>query len=172
MLADLDEAASHIPDITANRAHPNKAALYSFYAKIYLTMGDYTKALKYANDALALNSALLNLNNYDKAEGTTWGRVYKKGNPSERLPDINHPEANYVKWLSGSLQGSVMLSSEMRDLYKKDLNGATDLRKEYFSPKIRLILVEVLTISRRVRICTLRKLQCRIYFYRKLFHSS
>lgn len=132
MLADLDEAASHIPDITANRAHPNKAALYSFYAKIYLSMGDYTKALKYANDALALNSALLNLNNYDKAEGTTWGRVYKKGNPSERLPDINHPEANYVKWLSGSLQGSVMLSSEMRDLYKKDLNGATDLRKEYF----------------------------------------
>lgn len=132
ILADLAKAAPNIPQIAANNAKPNKAALYSFYARIYLSMGDYTNALKYANDALALNGNLLDLNDYDKAEGTTWGRVHKKGNTSERLPDINHPEANYIKWLSSSLQGSVLLSREMRDIYAKDLNGATDLRKEYF----------------------------------------
>lgn len=132
ILADLAEAEPFIPSISANRAHPDKAALYSFYAKIYLFMGDYTKSLKYAKDALDLNDNLLNLNDYDKAEGTTWGRVHKKGNPSERLPDIDHPEAIYVKWLNGSLQGNVMLSSDMRSIYAKDLNGAIDLRKEYF----------------------------------------
>lgn len=132
MLEDLKEAEPNIPSIAANKAHPNKTALYSFYARIYLTMGDYTKALKYANDALALNNNLLNLNNYEKAEGTTWGRVYLKGNPAQRMPDIDHPEANYVKWLSGGLQGNVMLSRDMRDVYAKDLNGAKDLRKEYF----------------------------------------
>lgn len=132
MLADLKEAEPNISSITPNKAHPNKAALYSFYARIYLSMSDYTNALKYANDALALNNQLLNLNNYEKVDGTTWGRVHLKGNPSQRMPDIDHPEANYVKWLSGSLQGSVMLSQEMRDIYAADLKGATDLRKEYF----------------------------------------
>ena len=132
ILADLAEAESDIPEISVNKAHPNKAALYSFYARIYLSMSDYANALKYANMALNLNNSLLNLNDYSKAEGTTWGRVHKTGNPSERLPDINHPEANYVKWLTGSLQGSVLLSREMRDLFAKDLQEAVDLRKEYF----------------------------------------
>lgn len=132
ILADLEEAAPFIPEISANNAHPNKAALYSFYARVYLSMGDYEKALSNANSALELNGELLDLNDYEKAEGNTWGRVHLKGNPSERMPDIDHPEANYVKWLSGSLQGSVMLSHEMRDVYAKDLNGAIDLRKEYF----------------------------------------
>ncbi|NCC46942.1 MAG: RagB/SusD family nutrient uptake outer membrane protein, partial [Bacteroidia bacterium] len=132
ILADLEEAAPFIPEISANNAHPNKAALHSFYARVYLSMGDYERALSNANSALVLNGELLDLNDYEKAEGTTWGRVHLKGNPSERMPDIDHPEANYVKWLSGSLQGSVMLSHEMRDVYAKDLNGAIDLRKEYF----------------------------------------
>lgn len=132
ILRDLEEAAPSIPQISSNPTHPNKAALYSFYAKVYLSLGDYNKALTNANAALAINSNLLNLNDYSKAEGTTWGRVHKKGNTAERLPDINHPENIYVKWYSGSLQGSIMLSREMRDLYAKDLNGATDLRKEYF----------------------------------------
>lgn len=132
ILEDLKEAEPNIASTVPNKAHPDKAALYSFYAKVYLSMGDYTNALKYANDALDLNSQLLNLNDYEKAEGTTWGRVHLKGNPSQRMPDIDHPEANYIKWLSGSLQGNVMLSQDMRDVYAADLDGAIDLRKEYF----------------------------------------
>lgn len=132
IIDDLKEAEPNIQNTVPNRSHPNKAAVYSFYAKIYLSMGNYNEALKYANDALTINANLVNLNNYDKKEGTTWGRVHLKGNTSERLPDINSPEANYFKNISGTLQGSVMLSRNMRDLYVKDLNGAKDLRKEYF----------------------------------------
>lgn len=133
MLADLNEAAPHIPEIALNKAHPNQAAVNSFYAKLHLSMGNYQESLKYANAALKGNDKLLNLNEYEMKEGDTWGRVHKKGDETERLPDIDHPETNYAKWSnSGAIHGTVLLSREMRDIFASDLDGAIDLRKEYY----------------------------------------
>lgn len=134
ILADLKEAAPNLADIVPNKAHPDKAALNSFYARIYLYMGQYGDALTYANKALESNGNLLNLNDYELNDvGATWDRVHLKGDKTKRLPDIDHPEDNYFKMQTGSLQGSVMINQQMRDLFKKDVSGnAKDLRKEFF----------------------------------------
>ncbi|MEF9986910.1 MAG: RagB/SusD family nutrient uptake outer membrane protein [Bacteroidales bacterium] len=133
IFADLKEAETGLAVTVPNKAHPNKAALSSFYARLYLTMGDYTKALENANAALNVNDKLLNLNDYMMQDGTTWDRVVLKTDKTKRLPDIDHPEANYFKTYGGRLQGEVMLNTEFRDLFKKDVpTEAKDLRKEYF----------------------------------------
>jgi starch-binding outer membrane protein, SusD/RagB family len=133
IFADLKEAQSGLAELVAYTTHPNQAAAYSFYARIYLTMGEYEKALENANLALKSNDKLLNLNDYMMQDGTTWDRVVLKSDKTQRLPDIDHPEANYTKFLSYGLQGNVMINKEFRDLFKKDVPaGAKDLRKEYF----------------------------------------
>lgn len=133
IISDLTEAEAGLSEVVPNRTHPDRAAINSFYARLYLYMGNYEKALVFANKALKSNDVLLNLNDYEKREGVTWGRVHLLGNKSVHYPDVNHPEANYLKFFDGFIQGEVMLSDEMRDLFKKRLvPGQTDLRKEFF----------------------------------------
>lgn len=133
IISDLKEAEKGLAEVVPNKTHPNKGAIDSFYARLYLYMGDFKKALIHANKALDTNPLLLNLNDYEKREGVSWGRVHLIGNKSAYYPDIDHPEANYVKFFDGFVQGAVMLSDEMRDLFKKHLTSEqVDLRKEYF----------------------------------------
>lgn len=133
ILKDLAEASADLPEIVSYKNHPTKVALDAFYAKIYLAMNDYTKALEYANKTLAVANDLLNLNDYMLQTGTTWDRVVLKSNKTQRYPDIKHPEAIYVRFTSGQLQGSVMLSESLRATFKRDIaHDTTDLRKYYF----------------------------------------
>ncbi len=133
IFADLKEAEESLAEVVPNKTHPSKNALYAFYSRIYLTMGNFEKALENANKVLEYNSDILNLNDYIKQEGKTWDRVVLKEDATKRLPDIDHPEAVYISFLPSNLQGSVLLSKSARELFKKDVpEGVQDLRKEYY----------------------------------------
>lgn len=134
ILADLKEAEADLPANASFKNHPDQCALMSLYAKIYLYMGEYSKALEYANKALAMNSGLLDLNDYVMQTGKTWDRVVLKADTKVRFPDIKHPENVYVRYTADQIQGSVMLSKSARDVFKKDIEkDTTDLRKYYFT---------------------------------------
>lgn len=134
ILADINEALPGLSEITNYTTHPDKNSAYALLAKVYLAMGDYAKALENANKVLNTRSEVLNLNDYEKTEGTTWGRVHIKGDESQRLPDITHPESIFTRFPSDGLYyyGTCM-SDELREVFKKDLqDGSVDLRKEYY----------------------------------------
>lgn len=134
ILADLKEAEPDLPANAAFKNHPDQCALMSLYAKIYLFMGEYTKALEYADKALAMNSKLINLNDYVVATGKTWDRVSLKTDSKVRYPDIDHPENVYIRYSSDQIQGFVMLSESAKAVYKRDIDkDTTDLRKYYFT---------------------------------------
>ncbi len=133
ILEDLEKAYPALPDITANPQHPTKTAAESFYARLYLYMGDYENALIHAKKAYEAHKDLLNLNDYTYQIGYTWDRVVLKTDKTQRVPDIDHPELIFWQYTSG-LQGSVMLSEELRELFKKNVAVDTlDLRKRFYT---------------------------------------
>lgn len=134
ILADLKEAEASLPVRSDFKNHPDQCALMAFYAKLYFFMGDYAKSLEYANKTLAINSQLLDLNDYMMQTKKTWDRVVLKSDPTERYPDIDHPENIYVRYTPDQLQGQVALSRSLRDVFKKNIeHDTTDLRKYYFT---------------------------------------
>jgi tetratricopeptide (TPR) repeat protein len=58
ILADLGEAMPYLKKESPTPLHPNLGAAYAFYARVYLQMGNYEKALEYANLALGENDQL------------------------------------------------------------------------------------------------------------------
>lgn len=62
IIADTKEAAELLPVTVVHPLRPSKAAAYGLLARTYLCMRMYDSAGKYANEALELNSSLLNYN--------------------------------------------------------------------------------------------------------------
>lgn len=62
ILRDLHESASMLPDAPLHVVRPSKPAAFGLLARIYLYMGDYPKALSYADSCLAIYSPLLDYN--------------------------------------------------------------------------------------------------------------
>lgn len=58
ILEDLDAAYPHLPQQSATVLHPDRATADAFYARLYLQMMQYDKALEYADKALSANDAL------------------------------------------------------------------------------------------------------------------
>jgi tetratricopeptide (TPR) repeat protein len=58
ILTDLKEALPNLKSTSPTPLHPALGAAYAFYARVYLQMGNYPEALKYAELALAENDAL------------------------------------------------------------------------------------------------------------------
>lgn len=144
ILKDLKAAEPHLTNLVPDKSHPSITALNSFYARIYLFMGNYAKALEYANKALAGNPQLLDYNDYEIKEGVTSGRVYLKKDPTQRIPDIDHPETNYAKFCDGYPQKCFVLSDDLRAVFKKHItySGSTtvDLRKYLFTAEDKINL--------------------------------
>ena len=133
ILADIDEAMPNLASAVSFSTHPTVAAGQGLKAKVLLQMGNYSEALKCANASLSAKSDLLNLNEWEKREGVTWGRVHYKGDPSHRLPDVDHPESVYFRIADGYLRGCAMAGETLRQTFKEDLPAtAKDLRKEYY----------------------------------------
>lgn len=59
ILSDLTEALPYLPDMGTTLLHPGKGAAYAMLARTCLQMMDYDKALEYANQALVVNSQLV-----------------------------------------------------------------------------------------------------------------
>lgn len=58
MITDIAEALPYLPEESATPLHPNLGTGYAIFARLYLQMSDYSKALEYADLALAENDAL------------------------------------------------------------------------------------------------------------------
>ncbi len=64
ILNDLDEAMPNLPSEGATILHPSIGTAYAFYARVYLQMNDYTKALEFADMALLENNELYDWTTY------------------------------------------------------------------------------------------------------------
>jgi starch-binding outer membrane protein, SusD/RagB family len=65
IIADLSEAASLLPPLPAFKTRPSRAAAYGYLSRVYLQVGNYTKALEAANESLALYNILYDFNSLD-----------------------------------------------------------------------------------------------------------
>jgi tetratricopeptide (TPR) repeat protein len=65
ILADLSMAVDLLPDLTAYKTRPSKAAAYALLARIYLTLRRYEEAFHYADLSLDLYHELLDYNKVD-----------------------------------------------------------------------------------------------------------
>jgi len=62
VLTDARESIGLLPDYAQNAMRPSKGAAYALLARASLYMGKYAEALKYAEEALKLNSTLMDFN--------------------------------------------------------------------------------------------------------------
>ncbi|WP_303315327.1 RagB/SusD family nutrient uptake outer membrane protein [Flavivirga abyssicola] len=62
IVQDLEDAIAALPNINGTNNRPSKAAALGLLAEVYLHMGDYEKALLNAEDALSINSTVLDYN--------------------------------------------------------------------------------------------------------------
>lgn len=108
ILSDLNEALPALPNLPDYNTRPSKAAVYSILARTYLGMRDFVNARTNAEQALALQSAILDLRNY--ATSTT--------NFPYRTAD---PEVIFSKTAVGSYTGIQLDTALLSLLGTKDL---------------------------------------------------
>lgn len=132
---DLDEALPHLLNNVSNSFRPSKSVGYSFRARMYLYMGEYQKALADAKAALALNSQLVDLNDYGiKPGNVSIGRITKLPELMVPYPEgINNPENIYVRYAPAvfAFNGNVYASQDLLNVYARDLApGEIDKRRQ------------------------------------------
>lgn len=59
IIKDIEESITYLPDVAEHVTRPSKLAARAMAARIYLSMGDYEKALIHAEDVLKMKSELL-----------------------------------------------------------------------------------------------------------------
>ena len=120
ILSDLNSSISALPSLPSNKAAASQAAAYALLARTYLYMGDYANALTNANKSLAIQSTLLDLNNYP-----TTGSF-----PGLALPLAqNTSEAILLKACGSQYQDEpLQLSAELLQLL-----GTKDLRYVFYT---------------------------------------
>lgn len=111
IIADLKVAEALLPDQPRYKTRPSKAAVYGLNARMYLVMGEYSKALNNAEKCLEIQNTLLDLNTI---------------NVNANLPFVRFgPE---VIFDASILSGVALLSHIVSpDLYKS--YDSNDLRK-------------------------------------------
>jgi starch-binding outer membrane protein, SusD/RagB family len=62
VINDVKQAADYLPDNPVHPLRPSKAAAYGLLARAYLSMRDYSNALKYADLSLKIKNDLINFN--------------------------------------------------------------------------------------------------------------
>lgn len=134
---DLDEALPNLATTVPNVFHPGKSVGFAFLSKMYLYMGNYPEALKNVNEALKINSILIDYKLYTTKNGTTFGRVCTKLDPLVPFPDANKSvESVWVRTGSASsadLNAVVYASDDLLATYKANLPaGAIDQRLTLF----------------------------------------
>jgi len=67
IMKDLEEAFPNLPKVAATVLHPSLGTAYAFYARVYLQMNNYAKALEFANKALNENNVLYDWTAYYEA---------------------------------------------------------------------------------------------------------
>lgn len=130
--SDLQVALPNLPvQPKGNAFRASKAAGYGILAKMYLYMGNYTEALKAANEVLAINNSLLDLKKYAVV------KVQSSIGRTNVPQDIDNPENIYIKFAPYvyGLSSKVFGSDELISLFSED-----DMRLQiYFTKNFRNI---------------------------------
>lgn len=63
IIKDLEESVQSLPQTSAYKERPSKAACFALLGRVYLSMRDYDKALDAANASLEITDVLLDYNN-------------------------------------------------------------------------------------------------------------
>ena len=130
--SDLQAALPNLPvQPKGNAFRASKAAGYGILAKMYLYMGNYTEALKAANEVLAINNSLLDLKKYAVV------KVQSSIGRTNVPQDIDNPENIYIKFAPYvyGLSSKVFGSDELISLFSED-----DVRLQiYFTKNFRNI---------------------------------
>jgi tetratricopeptide (TPR) repeat protein len=113
ILKDLLAAVNDLPDLPDYNPRPSKAGTYGILARVYLNMRDFDKARSYAEQALALQSGLLDLNTY-------------VGNTASFPVRLNDPEVIFSKVNNVTYRGMQL------DTALLTLLGTKDLRYQLF----------------------------------------
>lgn len=136
ILKEVNESYEFVPDRSSNKFYPTKQFLNGFMAKIYLYMGDYDSAKKYAELALAAEIKLLNLTEYSinpKANG--FGRIYN-ATTEKSFPDIFENDENIFARNGNNMVGmsrNSYVSKDLLQVYAKDLPvNAIDQRRALY----------------------------------------
>lgn len=116
ILTDLDTAALYLPDKQKTAYRASKPVGLGMLARVYLYMGEYNEALKYAKLSLTENSSLLDLKNYSVVDpDKSIGRI--------DVPyGADNPENIYIRlapWTFG-FSGTAFGSDELVALYDHD----------------------------------------------------
>jgi hypothetical protein len=132
--ADLNEALPNLLVTVPNSFRPSQSVGYAFRARVELYRQEFSKAMADAKTAVALNTNLVNLNNYGIKPGNiTIGRICKLPGLTEPYPEgINNPENIYTRYLPTvfGLNGALYASNDLLDVYTKDLPaGQEDKRR-------------------------------------------
>ena len=130
--SDLQAALPNLPaQPKGNAFRASKAAGYGILAKMYLYMGNYTEALKAANEVLEINNSLLDLKKYAVV------KVQSSIGRTNVPQDIDNPENIYIKFAPYvyGLSSKVFGSDELISLFSED-----DMRLQvYFTKNFRNI---------------------------------
>lgn len=121
VLADLAAARPLLPAVTAYKSRPTVRALQALLARVCLAMGDYARAGKYADSALAAGAALLDYNTLS----TTANRPFPRA-----LPNGNAEVIFYAAQTPYSFNNSAAPTFIDSDLYRS--YEADDLRRVLF----------------------------------------
>lgn len=118
ILQDLTDALPHLPTEGATVLHPNLGCGHAMLARVYLTMGDYEKALANAERALAQNSRLFDWREYYE---TNKAQIERPDDWATSYPSVmlNSPE-NYIFRYGTTSQ---------RNYGQSGLNGALTLQR-------------------------------------------
>lgn len=121
---DLDEALPYLSVKAPNNFHPTKSVGYAFLSRMYLYMGKYNEALQNVNEALKLNSSLIDYKLYTNKAGT-YGRVCTIADSKVLFPAADKNGESIWTRIGSSSGGHVFtelyISADLLNVYQKDL---------------------------------------------------
>ena len=118
---DLLRSRQLLPLQTAFKSRPARSAVYALLARVYLSMGDFDRAGRYADSVLQISPALIDYNTLT----ATATRPFPRG-----LPNGNPEILYYSASLSYTFSGSSAIAYCDSVLYRS--YAANDLRKVMF----------------------------------------
>ena len=117
ILTDLTDALPHLPEVAkASKYRMSRGGCAGILARAYLIIGDYEKALSYANEALESNDALLDFKTISVLD--PYGFIGRTDMPES----LNDPEAILIRnapYAFGN-SGGVLTSDDLISIYDEE----------------------------------------------------
>lgn len=119
IINDLISSLSYLPDAVERKSQPDKTAVKAMLSRIYLAMGNYEDAFKYAQDVLEVNSSLIDYNTLDQ----TLAKPFP-----ESFPNNKNIEVLYFSQInSWAFRTVATVNPELYDIYQ-----VNDIRKNIY----------------------------------------